>query len=58
MKIEFKWEVINEHDESWDELFVRINDGKWKNAMNVYETDDYDEIVKIIDLPNAKVIYP
>lgn len=50
--VEFEWQTFNEDDESWDALFVRINEGKWKLAKPIFHTEDEETIRNIIKHSN------
>ena len=48
MKIEFEWLTFDEEDNSWDALFVKINDGRWLMAKPNFGTENIREIENII----------
>lgn len=44
IKIQFKWEQYDEHDDSWEALYVSVNDKRWIMAYPIFGTEDMDLI--------------
>ena len=48
LNIEFDWNEYREHDDSWDELVVRVDGGTWSGTMANYGSEDEDEVIAMI----------
>jgi len=48
MNIIFEWQEFLEDDDRWEALFVRLDNGPWSLAKNVYGTEDIDTINAIL----------
>jgi hypothetical protein len=44
MSIQFEWQEFLEEDDRWSALFVRLDEGPWTLAKNVYGTENIDII--------------